>query len=63
MRKITLTKGKSIFIIDLILIPVFLLLIYSGVKLHVAGHTSNHDLWEYWALLQDFYRLLSEDST
>ncbi len=49
MGKISLTKGKSIFIIDLILIPVFLLLIYSGLKLHVAGHTSNHDIWEHWA--------------
>lgn len=47
--KLSLTKGKSIFIVDLILIPVFALVIYSGVKLHVAGHADDHDIWEYWA--------------
>ncbi|MFV0310336.1 MAG: DUF4405 domain-containing protein [Dysgonomonas sp.] len=48
-KKISLTKGKSIFIIDLILIPVFVLVIYSGLKLHAAGKVDNHDIWEYWA--------------
>ncbi|MFV0553364.1 MAG: DUF4405 domain-containing protein [Mangrovibacterium sp.] len=45
----SLTKGKSIFIIDLILIPVFILVIYSGLKLHIAGHADNHEVWAYWA--------------
>jgi len=47
--KLSLTKGKSIFIVDLILIPVFILLIYSGLKLHIAGHTEDHEIWSYWA--------------
>lgn len=46
--KTSLTKGKSIFIVDLILIPTFVLVIYSGLKLHIAGHADNHDIWEYW---------------
>lgn len=48
-KKISLTKGKSIFIVDLILIPVFVLVIYSGLKLHVAGQADNHEIWEHWA--------------
>lgn len=49
MGKVSFTKGKSIFIVDLILIPVFALVIYGGLKLHVAGHNYNHDTWAYWA--------------
>ncbi|NDW10124.1 DUF4405 domain-containing protein [Dysgonomonas sp. 520] len=48
-NKFSLTKGKSIFIIDLILIPICILLVYSGLKLHKAGHGIDHDIWEYWA--------------
>lgn len=49
MTKFSLTKGKSIFIIDIILIPVFTLVIYSGLKLHVVGHINDHTIWENWA--------------
>lgn len=48
-EKIRLPKIKFLFIIDLILIPVFILVIYSGLKLHVMGHIQNHDIWAYWA--------------
>jgi hypothetical protein len=48
-KNISFTKGKPIFIVDIILIPLFVLLFYSGLKLHVAGHTDNHSIWEYWA--------------
>ncbi|MFV0290210.1 MAG: DUF4405 domain-containing protein [Mangrovibacterium sp.] len=49
VKRISFTKGKAIYIIDLILIPIFILLIYSGLKLHVAGHDDNHEVWEYWS--------------
>ncbi|MDH6308778.1 hypothetical protein M2451_001344 [Dysgonomonas sp. PFB1-18] len=45
----SLTKGKSIFIIDALLIPVFILLTYTGLKLHVADHVDNHEVWAFWA--------------
>ena len=48
-NKFSLTKGRPVFIIDLSLIPIFILVIYSGLKLHVAGHGIDHDKWEFWA--------------
>jgi len=48
-NKISLTKGKSIFIVDLILIPVFVLVIFTGLKLHIVSKIDNHDIWSYWA--------------
>jgi len=48
-RKFSLIKGKSIFIVDIVLIPLFILLIYSGLKLHYADHQNEHHIWEYWA--------------
>lgn len=51
MAKVSLTRGKGIFIVDLFLIPIFILVIYSGLKLHIAGHGNDyaHDVWTYWA--------------
>lgn len=48
----TLTKGKNMFIIDLMLIPVFTLVAYSGLKLHIAGHPQKyiHDIWHNCAI-------------
>lgn len=48
-NKISLSKGKTIFIIDLILIPVFILVIYTGLKIHVVGNVQDHDIWSYWS--------------
>ena len=52
-KRISLTKGKAIFIIDLILIPVFAFIVYTGLKLHIAGHEQNyvHEVWSNWAKL------------
>lgn len=36
---------KKIFVIDWILIIVFVLSVFSGIELHIAGHRSNHQLW------------------
>lgn len=51
MAKFSLTKGRLIFIVDLILLPVFALVVYTGLKLHEVGHENNysHNIWEYWA--------------
>lgn len=43
------------FIVDLLLIPVFVFVAYSGLRLHAAGHvpadggTPDHDVWVYQA--------------
>jgi len=51
MAGFSFTKGKAIFIVDLLLIPIFILIIYSGLEIHIAGHANdyNHDVWSYWA--------------
>lgn len=36
--------------IDIILIPVFLILIVSGICIHVTDEFSKHDLWHAWAV-------------
>lgn len=36
---------KKIFVIDWILIFVFVLSAYSGIALHKAGHGNNHEIW------------------
>ena len=41
---------NRIFIIDWILLVVFILTVFTGLKLHVAGHGSNHELWHNWAV-------------
>ncbi len=41
---------KKIFIIDWLLLLVASLSAYSGIKLHIAGHFSNHEIWHNWAV-------------
>lgn len=41
---------KRVFVIDWILIPLFLLASYTGIKLHIVGHGNNHELWHNWAI-------------
>lgn len=41
---------KKIFVIDWILIFVFVLSAFSGIGLHIAGHGSKHELWHSWAV-------------
>lgn len=59
MPKFSFTRGRGIFIVDLILVPVFILVVWSGLKLHVAGHGDSHDLWHQWALFHILAALLS----
>lgn len=41
---------KRIFVIDWILIVVFIVSAISGVGLHIAGHRSSHEVWHNWAV-------------
>lgn len=61
MTKFSFTKGKSVFIVDLILLPIFILVAYTGLKLHIAGHNNNYDydIWEYWTHLHIITSIVS----
>lgn len=41
---------KKIFVIDWILVCVFVLSAFSGIGLHIAGHGNSHELWHNWAV-------------
>ena len=41
---------KKIFVIDWILVFVFVLSAFSGIGLHIAGHGNNHEVWHNWAV-------------
>lgn len=41
---------KRIFVIDRILIVVFIVSAISGFGLHVAGHGSSHEIWHNWTV-------------
>ena len=42
---------KRIFVIDWILIVVFIVSAISGFGLHIAGHGNSHELWHNWAVV------------
>ena len=39
---------KRIFVIDWILIVVFIVFAISGIGLHIAGHGNSHEVWHNW---------------
>ena len=41
---------KGIFVIDWILIVVFIVSAISGIGLHIAGHGNSHEVWHNWAV-------------
>lgn len=41
---------KRVFIIDWILIVVFIVSAVSGFGLHMAGHLASHEVWHNWAV-------------
>lgn len=49
---------KRIFVIDWALVPLFILVVYTGIELHVAGHEDNHDIWHSWAVFHVVVSLL-----
>lgn len=41
---------KRIFVVDWILLAVFILTAFTGLELHAAGHGGSHELWHNWAV-------------
>ncbi len=39
---------KKIYVVDWLLIPFSILSIFSGFKLHIAGHGNIHEIWHNW---------------
>ena len=42
---------KRVFVIDWILIVVFIVSAILGVGLHIAGHGNSHEIWHNWAVV------------
>ena len=42
---------KKVFVIDWILIVVFIVSAISGIGLHIAGHGNSHEVWHNWAVV------------
>ena len=42
---------KRVFVIDWILIVVFIVSAISGIGLHIAGHGNSHEVWHNWAVV------------
>lgn len=49
---------KKIYVIDWILILVFVLSAYIGIELHMAGHGNDHEIWHNWAVFHIVTSLL-----
>lgn len=49
---------KRIFVIDWILMAVFIMSAISGFGLHVAGHGGSHEIWHNWAVSHVFGSML-----
>ena len=49
---------KRIFMIDWGLLPSFILSVYTGIELHLAGHGNNHEIWHDWAIFHVIVSLL-----
>lgn len=49
---------KRIFVIDWILIVVFIVSAVSGFGLHIAGHGNIHEIWHNWAVFHVISSLL-----
>ena len=53
-----MNKRRLIYLTDAILIPLFVLSLYSGIQLHIAGHVTEHDIWHNWAVFHTIDSLL-----
>lgn len=47
-----------IYFTDLALVPLFMVTLYAGIALHLAGHDGNHDAWHNWAVVHTIAGLL-----
>ncbi len=53
-----MNKNRSMFLTDAILVPAFVLSLYTGIDLHLAGHGTNHEIWQMWAVFHTIASLL-----
>lgn len=53
-----MNRKKVIYLTDLVLIPTFILSVYTGIELHIAGHAANHEIWHNWAVCHTIISLL-----
>lgn len=58
INKTKMNKSKSIVLTNLILIPLFIASVYTGIELHIAGHGASHEIWHTWAVLHTIASLL-----
>lgn len=49
---------KRVFVIDWILIVVFIVSAISGIGLHIAGHGNSHEVWHNWAVVHGLGSIL-----
>lgn len=57
-QKELMNRKQLNYFTDLILIPLFILTLYTGIELHVAGHGVNHEIWHLWAVFHTIAGLL-----
>ena len=43
-------KTNSKKSIDLMMVILFAITLFTGIKLHMAGHSASHEVWECWAI-------------
>lgn len=48
---LNLEMYERVFVIDWILIVVFIVSAISGIGLHIAGHGNSHEVWHNWAVV------------
>lgn len=53
-----MNKKRFVFLVDLVLVPLFALTVYTGLELHVAGHGADHEAWHDWAVFHTLVGLL-----
>lgn len=53
-----MNRKRIIYFTDLMLVPLFILVLHTGIKLHIAGHGTDHDIWHYRAVFHIITSLL-----
>lgn len=53
-----MNRKRFIYLTDLILVPAFILSLYTGIELHIAGHGIEHEVWHNWAVFHTIVSLL-----
>ena len=51
-------KTNKLFIVDLLLLLLFITTAISGFGMHITGHSDNHSIWHNWAVIHTLSTLL-----